>query len=179
MGGGIGGGGGRGGGGGGGGGGALATVPWTMGLSIVPRGSHAKPLGKSSVLPPQEQDGSRRTREGALAGRPSGCQRRCTTTPRSDPPLPVTNRLKVVDPLESASQSRLAREGVGLPRAHPRLRTSPDKERGLARLSTAPERFGRTRSRYVITHMDRTTGRGDLEPLARPCRPCGGHGMPH
>ena len=35
-------------------------VPWTMGLSVVPRGSHADPPGESSVLPLQEQDGQGR-----------------------------------------------------------------------------------------------------------------------
>ena len=33
--------------------------------------------------------------------------------------VPVTNRLKVLDPPESASQNRPAREGVGLPGASP------------------------------------------------------------
>ena len=43
----------------GGGGGAPAAVTWTMGLSIVHRGSHADPPGESSVLPLQEQGRSR------------------------------------------------------------------------------------------------------------------------
>ena len=62
--------------GGGGGGGAPAAVPWTMGLGVVPRGYRADQPGESSVLPPQEQDGSRRTPEDALPSRPSGSQRR-------------------------------------------------------------------------------------------------------
>ena len=35
------------------------------------------------------------------------------------PQIPVTNRLKVLDPPQSASQNRPAREGVGLPGASP------------------------------------------------------------
>ena len=38
-------------------------------------------------------------------------------------------------------------EDVGLPGHHPWLRTSPDKEHGLARLRAVPERSGRGRSR--------------------------------
>ena len=64
-------------------------VPWTMGLGVVPRGSRADQPGESSVLPPQEQDVSRRTLEDALPSRPSGSRRRRTATLRSDlPPGP-------------------------------------------------------------------------------------------
>ena len=52
-----------------------ATVPWTMGLGVVLRGSRADEPGVSSVLPRQEQDGSRRTPEDALPSRPAGSQR--------------------------------------------------------------------------------------------------------
>ena len=55
-----------------GGGGAPAVVPWTMGLGVVPRGSCADQPWESSVLPLQEQDGSRCTPEDAPPGRPSG-----------------------------------------------------------------------------------------------------------
>ena len=54
-----------------------------------PRGSHADQPGEASVLPSQEQDGSRHTPEDALPSRPSGSQRRRTTTLQSDlPPGP-------------------------------------------------------------------------------------------
>ena len=72
------------GGGGGGGGGAPAAVPRTVSLGVVPRGSHADQPRESSVLPLLEQDESRRTPENAPPSRPSGSQRRCTTTLRSD-----------------------------------------------------------------------------------------------
>ena len=69
---------------GGGGAGAPAAVPRTVSLGVVPPGSHADQPRESSVLPPLEQDESRRTPENAPPSRPSGSQRRCTTTPRSD-----------------------------------------------------------------------------------------------
>ena len=90
----------------------------TMGLGVVPRGSRADQPGESSVLPPQEQDGSRRTLENALPIRPSGSQRRCTATPRSDlPPGPCHQ------PSESPGSTRVSIpesvKGVSLPGASP------------------------------------------------------------
>ena len=58
------------------GGGAPAAVPWTTRLGVVPRASRANQPGESSVVRPQEQDGSCRTPENALPSRPSGSQRR-------------------------------------------------------------------------------------------------------
>ena len=104
----------------GGGGGAPAAVPRTMGLGVVPRGSRAHQPGESSVLPPQEQDGSRRTPENALPSRPSGCQRRRTATPRSDLPPGPGHR-----PSDSPGSTRVSvpesasAEGMGLPGASP------------------------------------------------------------
>ena len=56
-------------------------------LASSPGGSRAHLPGESSVLPPQEQDGSCRTPENALPSRPCGSQRRRTAIPRSDLPL--------------------------------------------------------------------------------------------
>ena len=93
---------------GGGGGGAPAAVPRTMGLGVVPRGSHADQPRESSVFPPLEQDESRRTPENAPPSRPSGSQRRCTTTVRSDLLSGPCHRplRTVLDPPELASQDQ-------------------------------------------------------------------------
>ena len=50
-----------------------------------------------------------------------------------------TNRPKILNPPELASQNRPAREGVGLPGHHPRLMLAPGpRERGPARLCALP-----------------------------------------
>ena len=95
-------------------------VPRTMGLGVVARESRAdQPRESSVLLRKSKTDLAAHLRTLFPAGRPGlsvGERQRygpiCLR-------IPVTNRLKVLDPPESASQNRLAREGVGLLGASP------------------------------------------------------------
>ena len=112
--------GGKGGKGGRGGGGAPAAVPWTMGLSIVPRGPTQTRHGSSpSYLRKSKTDLAAHLRMLLPAGRPGPSAR---VRQRHSPiclRVPVTNHPKALDPPELASQSHPRREGVGLPGASP------------------------------------------------------------
>ena len=82
--------------------------------------------------------------------------------------VPITNRLKVLDPPKSASQNCPAREGVGLPGA-----SSPtcNVARQGARSGPTTRYAGTARAREfedVITYGDKATGRADPVPPARP-----------
>ena len=102
-------------------------VPRTVSLGVVPRGSHADQSRESSVLPPLEQDESRRTPENAPPNRPSGSQRRCTTTLRSNLLSGPGHRppRTVLDPPEVASQDQRARKVWVSRGITPDLKTSP------------------------------------------------------
>ena len=134
------------GGGGGGGGGAPAVVPRTVSRGIVPRGPHAGTAeGVLRLTPARVRRISSHTRER------SSQQAVWVTTPVYNNAT-VRSALRCRPPTAptcpgSTRVSVPGTEDVGLPGHHPWLRTSPDKEHGLARLRAVPERSGRGRSR--------------------------------
>ena len=100
-------------------------VRWALALS--PGGPTQAQPRESSVLPPLEEDESRRTSENAHPSRPFGSKRRWTTTLRSDLLSGASHRplRTVVDPPEVACHDQRARKVWVSRGITPDLKTSP------------------------------------------------------
>ena len=154
-----------GGGGGGGGGGAPAVVPRTVSRGVVPRGPHAGSaegvlrLTSARVRRISSHTSEHSSQQAVWVTASAYDNATVRSALRSQPPTapncPGSTRVSV--PRSTGT------EDVDLPGHHPRLRTSPDKERGPARLRTAPGRSGRVRSR---TGHGRGQGHGAGRPRA-------------
>ena len=105
-------------------------LPWShVRLAVVssPGGHTDAQPRESSVLPPLEEDESRRTPEIAPPSRPSRSKGRCTTTLQSDLLSGPGHRppRTVLDPPEAASQDQRERKVWVSRGITPDLKTSP------------------------------------------------------
>ena len=82
--------------------------------------------------------------------------------------VPVTNRLRVLHPPESASENRPPREGVGLPGASPPTYNVARQGAQSGPTTRCAETVRAREFEHVITDVDRAMGRVHPVPPARP-----------